>query len=273
MDKEQDQEKEQEINEQEEMDWDAFFSDEEDEAWEREKEKKKKRKSRVVKIISSLIAFTLLISGLQVWFGFFNIPAFRFIEVSQRLSALPEVAEYKESVVTIEWDGKKGTGFNIDPSGMIVTNEHVVDHTNQVRVHFHNGESFIGKVVKSEESLDLAIVEIEAENLPYLPVTYERDWEQWNGEPIIFIGNPLAFNRIANEGTITGSTMVQSVRVPVMIIEAPIYKGNSGSPVINEQGEVIGIIFATISAPETNGRVGVATPSYYLQELLEEVPF
>lgn len=216
----------------------------------------------------------LLVSTLEIWFNLFNLPAIRFVEVSNRLSKQSEVKEFKKSVVTIEWDGVKGTGFNIDADGLIVTNEHVVEHSNRVNVHFKTGESFVGTVISKHPELDLAIVDIEAKNLPILTLSDEEEWEKWKNEKIIFIGNPLAFTQIANEGTIIGKALLKDWNVPVMMIEAPIYKGNSGSPVLNKSGEVIGIVFATLQNPtiDTKEIVGVAIPSYYLKTVLDTIP-
>lgn len=253
-----------------EMDWEQFFQEEVDEDWEIEKKRRRRRKSLIVKIVGSLLALSLLISGLQIWFNLFNIPAFHFIQVSQRLSNIPEVSEYKKAVVTIEWDNKKGTGFNINKDGLIVTNHHVVEDANIVNVHFKEKGTFVGKVISSNQELDLAIVDIEAESLPYLPLSLDKDWDKWLGDKIIFIGNPLAFTGIANEGTVTAKVMLQESAIPFMMIEAPIYKGNSGSPVINEDGEVIAVIFATISSGKNKKRVGVATPAHHLNKLFKK---
>jgi serine protease Do len=250
----------------EEINWEAFL--EKDEEWERNKERQEKRKKYIFKMISSVLVLAMLISGLQIWFNLFNIPAIEFLKVSQRLSKNPEIQEYKKSIVTIEWDGVKGTGFTIDQQGVIVTNEHVVEHTDTVKVHFNGGASYLGEVISRNPKLDLAIVKIEDTNLPVLPLSYEEDWEKSEGEKIIFIGNPLSFTQIANEGTIAGEVLLKDWDVPVMMIDAPVYRGNSGSPVLNQDGEVIGVLFATISSPEGNNRVGVAVPAYYLKDLL-----
>ncbi|MFB3166953.1 serine protease [Neobacillus sp. 179-C4.2 HS] len=256
-----------------EIDWEAFFNPEDKQEWEKEKLQKKKRKKFFVKIVSSLLVLALLISGLEVWINIFNLPAVNFVKVSNQLSKQPDVKEYKKSVVTIEWDGVKGTGFTVSPAGLIVTNEHVVEGTNRVNVQFKSGELYVGKVIAKHPELDVAIIEIDAENLPYLPLATEKDWEKWVGEEIIFIGNPLAFSQIANQGKIIGKAQLQDWDVPVMMIAAPIYKGNSGSPVLNEKGQVVGVIFATLQNPkiETKEIIGAAIPSFYINEILETV--
>ncbi|WP_318036139.1 S1 family peptidase [Halobacillus salinarum] len=80
------------------------------------------------------------------------------------------------------------------------------------------------------------------------------------------MGNPLKFTGIANEGTILDYTKLEDWSKPVLMLDAPVYCGNSGSPVINKQGEVIAVVFATMRDEEA-GRVGLAVPiDYYFEK-------
>lgn len=98
------------------------------------------------------------------------------------------------------------------------------------------------------------------EKLPYLSVDENPTFDV--EEHIYFIGNPLQFIGIANEGTIIDYTNVKSKELPVLMLDAPVYRGNSGSPVINEEGNVIGVVFATLEHEE-EGRVGLFIPMQY----------
>jgi serine protease Do len=258
-------------HEKEDFDYDAFFKEDNDEEYEKYKEQKKKRKKLHSKFIGWTIVVVLLVNGLAIWPRIINLPAVEFLAVSARLTQQDNIKEMKKSVVTIEWAGVKGTGFNVDPNGLIITNEHVVDHTSTVNVHFKAGESYPGRVVATYPELDIALIDIEAEQLPILPLSFDGNWAE--GDHVVFIGNPLSFTQIANEGEIVGETLLSEWELPVMMIEAPIYKGNSGSPVINEKGQVIGVIFATLQNPtiDTKEIVGVATPASYLKEIINKV--
>lgn len=246
---------------------------EEDEEWELYKQKQQKKRSLIVKGIGSLIIIALLISGFQVWFHVFNLPSLQFLQVSNRLSKDEAVQEYRRSVVMVEWGGVKGTGFNIASTGLIVTNEHVVENLNHVNVHFREDGSFLGKVIYTNPKYDLAIIDIEGKDLATLSISPDRNWEKGIGQEMIFIGNPLAHSQIANEGEISGIVQLKDWDIPLMEITAPVYKGNSGSPIIDSKGEVVGVIFATIRNETNDPDVirAAAIPSYILLDILKNI--
>ncbi|MFC4559106.1 S1C family serine protease [Virgibacillus kekensis] len=210
-----------------------------------------------------LIAFVMVFNVIALLPKTFSVPAIDFLITSARLSAQDDIQSYKESVVVIETDEKtKGTGFSVSADGKIITNHHVVEGEKTVTVAFPDNTLFSGEVKATYPSVDLAVVEVEGENLPHLRLADNPEYKQ--GKQVYFIGNPLNFNGIANEGTVIEDITLNDWKKSVIMMEAPVYRGNSGSPVINQNGKVIGVVFATLDH-EKHGRVGLFIPIEYLQ--------
>ncbi|WP_322555685.1 S1C family serine protease [Sporosarcina beigongshangi] len=215
-----------------------------------------------------LIAVMMTFNTFAVIFEVFSIPAIEFVKTSARLSAQDDIASYKKSVVVITTADSKGTGFSISSDGTLLTNNHVVEGNKKVTVSFPGEGVFTADVVHTYPSIDLAVLEIDGENLPYLELASQTTFS--TDEPIYFIGNPLKFTGIANEGTIIDYHQLSDWDEPVIMMKAPVYRGNSGSPVLNHDGQVIGVVFATLEH-ETYGKVGLFVPidAYYDQQVDE----
>ncbi|MBS4210226.1 serine protease [Bacillus sp. FJAT-50079] len=216
-----------------------------------------RRKRPFIKWILWLMSFVLVINTFVVIFEIYSIPALEFLKTSARLSSQEDIALYKKSVVVIATNNSKGTGFSISADGIILTNNHVVEGNKKVVVEFPDHGHFTADIVQAYPDIDLAIIKVNAADLPFLQLAKQPDFEA--GEPIYFIGNPLRFTGIANEGTLISELKLASWEEPVMMMKAPVYRGNSGSPVLNEDGEVIGIVFATLKH-ELHGKVGLFIP-------------
>lgn len=138
-----------------------------------------------------------------------------------------------------------GSGFILSADGRLVTNAHVVAGTNTVEVTLKDGRTFEGEVVGADPVTDVAVVKINASNLPV--VTLGRSDNLVPGQWAIAIGNPLGLDNTVTAGIIsaTGRSSSQvgvpDKRVSFIQTDAAINPGNSGGPLLNDRGEVIGI--------------------------------
>lgn len=165
-----------------------------------------------------------------------------------------------------------GSGFIIDAQGVILTNAHVIEGADRVLVTLRDGREFPGEVVGEDPLTDIAVIRVEASDLP--AVTLGNSEQLRPGEWAIAIGNPLGLDNTVTAGIIsaTGRSSAQ-IRVPdkrVSFIQtdAAINPGNSGGPLLNERGEVIGVNTAIIGGAQG---LGFAIPINTAQEIAQEL--
>ncbi|MBO9999188.1 MAG: trypsin-like peptidase domain-containing protein [Cyanobacteria bacterium SID2] len=138
-----------------------------------------------------------------------------------------------------------GSGFVIDGEGHVLTNAHVVGNAETVKVILPDGRALDGTVLGADRMTDVAVVEIQATNVPAIPLGRSTDLKP--GEWAIAIGNPLGLDRTVTLGIIsaTGRSSrdvgVPDKRVGFLQTDAAINPGNSGGPLINALGEAIGM--------------------------------
>lgn len=150
-----------------------------------------------------------------------------------------------------------GSGFIINNDGRILTNAHVVEGADEVTVVLKDGRSFAGKVIGADPVTDVAVVKIEANGLPTAELANSDNIVP--GQWAIAIGNPLGLNNTVTQGIISatgrsGSDIgVQDKRLDFIQTDAAINPGNSGGPLLNAQGEVIGVNTAIIGGAQGLG--------------------
>ena len=154
-----------------------------------------------------------------------------------------------------------GSGFIIDPSGIIMTNNHVVADAEVVKVKLHDGREFVATDVKTDPRTDVAIVRIQADGrLPSIPMgnSDECDIGDW----VLAIGSPFGLDATVTAGIISakGRGMHITEREDFLQTDAAINPGNSGGPLVNLNGEVIGMNTAISTRSGGYDGVGFAVP-------------
>lgn len=253
----------------------AFDPDAED-FWEEDEEEENApppRRKWIRNAILFLLAAALIGNVLAFWPQIYNRETLPFLFKSRELSTREDVQSYKEAVVLISSDRSKGTGFHIS-NGYIVTNYHVIENNVFSLVQFPNHpRGYEAELAAADAGLDIAIlkVEIGSEALPYIEIERERPWEP--GDPVYVIGNPLYFSQIAGEGKLLGLVPIRNREKPPVAIDAPVFKGHSGSPVINANGKVVAVVYATTELEHEGERVpaGLAVPIDDLADLLGDL--
>jgi S1-C subfamily serine protease len=139
-----------------------------------------------------------------------------------------------------------GSGFVINSNGTILTNWHVVENAVKVTVSFEHGKTVEAHVVGKDPSNDLAVLHVPTEGLNLHPLTLGDSSSVQVGEPVLAIGNPFGLSRTLTTGII--SALQREITAPngftidnVLQTDAPINPGNSGGPLLNAEGDVIGI--------------------------------
>ena len=166
-----------------------------------------------------------------------------------------------------------GSGVIYDKSGLIVTNNHVVDGASEIIVSLADGRSAQGKVLGTDSATDLAVVKIDLDNLPVAEFGDSSTVQV--GEPAIAIGNPLGmeFRGSVTVGIISAlnrSVEIGEKKFTLFQTDAAINPGNSGGALVNADGEIIGINSAKIGVSNVEG-MGFAIPINNVKPIIKEL--
>jgi serine protease Do len=165
-----------------------------------------------------------------------------------------------------------GSGFIIDPSGIIVTNNHVVDHADNIIVSLTDGRQLSARVLGRDELTDVAVIKVQAPGpLPSVPwgdssATAVGDWILAAGNPF-GLGGSVSVGIISAEGRDLGAGPFDNF----LQLDAPINPGNSGGPVFNMAGQVIGVSSVIVSPTGASVGIGFAIPSDTVQPIVTQL--
>ncbi len=155
-----------------------------------------------------------------------------------------------------------GSGFVINRDGTILTNAHVINGAVKITVAFANNQTVTAKVIGKDPDADLALLKVNPDGLALVPLPLGDSKTVQVGDPTVAIGNPFGLRRSLTTGVV--SALQRSIQAPnnfsidnVIQTDAPLNPGNSGGPLINAQGQVIGINSQIATGTSGNGSIGI----------------
>lgn len=172
-----------------------------------------------------------------------------------------------------------GSGFVLDKEGHIVTNYHVVQGADKIQVGFSNNASYSAKLVGSDPSTDLAVLKVSAPSRALTPLPLGNSDRVQVGDEVVAIGNPFGLDRTATAGII--SAIQRKITAPngfsidhALQTDAPVNHGNSGGPLINAHGSVVGVnsqIETGTNGGDGNVGIAFAIPSNTVKDVVAQI--
>lgn len=166
-----------------------------------------------------------------------------------------------------------GSGVIVSADGTILTNHHVIDGADEITVNLNDKRSFKAKVVGSDKPSDLAVLKVEAKDLPFM--TLGDSDKTRVGDIILAIGDPLGVGQTVTAGIISAkgrrTGLSDGSFEDFLQIDAPINRGNSGGPLINLSGELIGINSQILSPSGGNIGIGFSIPSNMAKSVMDQL--
>jgi putative serine protease PepD len=170
----------------------------------------------------------------------------------------------------------QGSGFVLSADGRIVTNEHVVEGAASISVKLWNGKTYAARIIDSDASLDLAVLKVDAPRSELHPLKLTDSTGVQVGDAVVAIGSPFGLQETVTSGIVSAVhrqiTATNNATITNAIqTDAAINHGNSGGPLLNGQGQVIGVNSQIESDSGGNDGVGFAVSANSVKQLLSRV--
>ncbi|MBL8853198.1 MAG: trypsin-like peptidase domain-containing protein [Planctomycetaceae bacterium] len=170
-----------------------------------------------------------------------------------------------------------GSGWVLDQQGHIVTNHHVIGESQRIEVTLANGESYRATVVGQDPPNDIAVIKIDAPPQDLFPVPFGDSSTLLVGQKVLAIGNPFGLERTLTVGVLSSlNRMLRSPETGRMIksviqIDAALNRGNSGGPLLDSRGQLIGMNTAILSRSGENAGIGFAVPANTIRRVVDQI--
>ena len=184
--------------------------------------------------------------------------------------------QLKDSVVLIETDLGLGSGFVYDPQGHIVTNYHVVEGAETIQVTFLDGTITSAEIIGLDIYSDLAVIKVDPNEATLKPVVLGSSSELTVGEPVAAMGNPYGLSDTLTVGIVSSlertlEATANYLIIDIIQIDAAVNPGNSGGPLVNLYGQVVGVNTAIQSDTGSFTGIGFAIPSDTVKREIDDL--
>jgi S1-C subfamily serine protease len=245
----------------------------------------RRRTMRVFVVMAGFI-FALWGIGANISDGLFSYSSISAQQVNDFINYTQIYQQVSPSVVAIQVTitgrngrtigSSTGSGFVIDTQGHIVTNNHVVDDANFIEVEFYDGTLTEGRVIGLDPDSDLAVINVNVPSEKLFPIAFGDSNILLVGQPVVAIGSPFGQDWTLTTGIVSGlNRVLEGLSVysigGVIQTDAAINPGNSGGPLLNLNGQVIGVNSQIATESGSNSGVGFAIPSNLVQRVAREL--
>ncbi|HTP78016.1 MAG TPA: DegQ family serine endoprotease [Rhizomicrobium sp.] len=165
-----------------------------------------------------------------------------------------------------------GSGFIIDKSGLIVTNNHVIENSHKITVKLPDGRSFEAKLIGTDPLTDIALLKVKADK-PLPTVEFGDDRQIRVGDWVVAVGNPFGLSNSVTAGIVSslGRDIGNGPYTDFIQIDAPINRGNSGGPTFDLRGQVIGMNSMIYSPSGGSVGIGFAIPASIIHDVIAQL--
>nr|WP_310524649.1 trypsin-like peptidase domain-containing protein [Polymorphobacter sp.] len=169
--------------------------------------------------------------------------------------------------------GALGSGFIVDASGLVVTNNHVVGNATNVTVQLSDGREFKGVVLGRDPQTDIAVVRINAQGTAFKAIAWGDSDRTRVGDSVFAVGSPFGLGNTVTSGIVSarGREIGAGPYDDFLQVDAAINSGNSGGPLFDNRGRVVGVNTAIFSPSGGNVGIGFAIPAHMVQRVAQQI--